>query len=275
MHGARLSVGAHLKMGGVAVLIALMLGGCGGAPSPRTPSYSASPPVGPSHPQRVQVVKEPLKVNERPRTVVHEVAPLETVWRLSKMYGVPMDDIYRANGLRPGAVIRIGQKLIIPNARYFQNVVPLYPNTCWRYIVIHHTATDIGNASLIHSNHQKRGFWNGLGYHFLIDNGSLGKGDGQIEVAPRWIKQKEGAHCKVGNMNEQGIGIALVGDFNQALPTPRQMESLARLVRELVHYYHIPPSHILGHGDVPGANTDCPGKRFPWNDLQRRLVGLN
>ncbi|WP_170920508.1 N-acetylmuramoyl-L-alanine amidase [Desulfacinum hydrothermale] len=213
-------------------------------------------------------------MNARPRTVVHEVAPLETVWRLSKMYGVPMADIYRANGLKPGATIRIGQKLIIPNARYFQNVVPLYPNTCWRYIVIHHTATDIGNANVINTSHLKRGFWNGLGYHFLIDNGSLGKGDGQIEVAPRWIKQEEGAHCKAGNMNRKAIGIALVGNFDQDLPTPKQMDSLARLVRELVYYYHIPPSHILGHGDVPGANTDCPGRRFPWKALEQRLRNM-
>ncbi|WP_170161580.1 N-acetylmuramoyl-L-alanine amidase [Desulfosoma caldarium] len=222
-------------------------------------------------PQRIQVIQEPLANQQKPRTVIHEVAPMETIWRLSKMYGVSMKSIYQANNLKPGAPIVIGQKLIIPNATKFQNVIPLYPNRCWQYIVVHHTATDIGKATLIHYNHQNRGFWNGLGYHFLIDNGTLGKGDGQIEVSPRWIKQQKGAHCVAGGMNDVGIGVALVGNFNERPPTPKQMQSLARLIRQLAHYYGIPPKNVLGHGDVPGANTDCPGKRFPWGELQRLL----
>ncbi len=245
------------------------------ATSPPSTPPSPLPPVPQSSfggPQRIQVVQEPLATSNQPRTVIHEVAPMETVWRLSKMYGVSMDSIYRANGLKPGSPIAIGQKLTIPNATQFQNVIPLYPNTCWRYIVIHHTATDIGKATLIHLNHQDRGFWNGLGYHFLIDNGTLGKGDGQIEVSPRWIKQQKGAHCKAGGMNEMGIGVALVGNFNEGLPTMKQMQSLARLIRELAHYYRIPARNIVGHGDVPGAHTDCPGKRFPWAELQRLLA---
>ncbi len=248
------------------------LTGCGTAPSPRITSAPPPPSTPGTGSSRIQVVQEPLRVNSKPRTVIHEVAPMEIVWRLSKMYGVSMESIYRANHLRPGDPIRIGQKLIIPNARYFQNIVPLYPNRRWRYIIIHHTATDIGNANIIHYSHMKRGFWNGLGYHFLIDNGSLGKGDGQIEVSPRWIKQKVGAHCKASGMNSRAIGIALVGDFDHGKPTRKQMRSLARLIRELVHYYHIPPDHIMGHGDVPGANTACPGKHFPWRTLQRYLV---
>ncbi len=259
--------------------------GCASKPSAPPPSMSASTWTAPSpeaktssptqsnapRPQRIQVVQEPLVSSDKPRTVIHEVAPMETVWRLSKMYGVSMDSIYRANKLKPGDPIQIGQKLTIPNAKQFQNIIPLYPNGCWRYIVVHHTASDIGKATLIHMSHQNRGFWNGLGYHFLIDNGSLGKGDGQIEVSPRWIKQQKGAHCKVGGMNEAGIGVALVGNFDEGLPTPKQMESLARLIRELTHYYNIAPKNILGHGDVPGAATNCPGKRFPWGELQRLL----
>lgn len=240
--------------------------------SPQQPAAAPAPQDALTGPQRIHVVQEPLTDSKTPRTVVHEVAPMETVWRLSKMYGVSMDSIYRANGLKPGTPIVIGQKLTIPNATQFQNIIPLYPNTCWRYIVIHHTATDIGKATLIHYNHQDRGFWNGLGYHFLIDNGTLGKGDGQIEVSPRWIKQQKGAHCKAGGMNDTGIGVALVGNFDEGLPTAKQMQSLARLIRELTHYYRIPAKNIVGHGDVPGAKTDCPGKRFPWAELQRLLA---
>ncbi len=206
------------------------------------------------------------------RSVVHEVAPLETIWRLSKMYDVSQESIYLANNLKPGSTIQIGQKLVIPNAKPLRHVVSLYPNNQWKYIIIHHTATDVGKALMINNYHHDRGFWNGLGYHFVIGNGTMGKLDGQIEVSPRWIKQQTGAHCKAGNMNSMGIGIALVGNFNVELPTAAQMDSLAYLLRLLSDYYKIPSSRIIGHRDVEGAKTDCPGKRFPWPTIRQCLA---
>jgi len=218
-----------------------------------------------------KVVQKTLWIPSSPRTVVHEVAPLETLWRISKMYGVPVWKIRRANHLKDD-IIRIGQKLIIPGAKYFKNVIPLYPSTKWRYIILHHTGTEIGKATVIHRYHEDRGFIYGLGYHFLIDNGTLGKGDGQIEVSPRWIKQHDGAHCKAGGMNHKGIGIALVGNFNKERPTPAQIDSLILLVKVLTEFYNIPPDHVLGHRDVPGARTDCPGRFFPWRRVRLALM---
>jgi N-acetylmuramoyl-L-alanine amidase len=206
------------------------------------------------------------------QTITHEVAPLETVWRISRMYGVSPEAIYTANSLKPGDPIHQGQKLIIPNAKGFRNIIALYPNARWKYIVIHHTATDVGKAYLINRTHLDRGFWNGLGYHFLIDNGTLGKGDGQIEVAPRWIKQQSGAHCNVAGMNEKGIGVALVGNFNDEPPTAGQLQSLNYLLKTLSEYYHIPVTHIIGHRDAPGAATDCPGRRFPMASVRQCLA---
>lgn len=189
---------------------------------------------------------------------------METVWRIAKVYGVSVESIYAANNMKPGEPLRIGQKLTIPNAKGMRNIVPLYPNSRWKYIIVHHTATDIGKALQVHRAHEDRGFWNGLGYHFLIDNGTLGKGDGQIEVSPRWIKQQIGAHCKADGMNEMGIGVALVGNFSIDLPTQNQLHSLMYILKTLTQYYHIPPRNVMGHRDVPGALTECPGSRFPW-----------
>lgn len=219
----------------------------------------------------MRVVEKCLIDSTQCRTVTHEVGPLETIWRISRMYGVSADDIYAANRMKPGEQLRIGQKLVIPNAKTMRHVIPLYPGNQWRYIIVHHTATDIGNAILVNRSHHDRGFWYGLGYHFLIDNGTLGKGDGQIEVAPRWIKQQEGAHCKAGSMNDKAIGVALVGNFNDTLPTTAQVQSLAYLLRTLMQQYRISPSQVMGHRDVEGARTDCPGKRFPWSNLRQCL----
>jgi N-acetylmuramoyl-L-alanine amidase len=198
-----------------------------------------------------------------PRNIVHEVGPLETVWRIARMYDVTPESIYAANGIKPNDPLKNGQKLNVPNVRMLRHVINLYPNPQWKYIILHHTATDMGNAKTINVSHGARGFWNGLGYHFLIDNGTLGKGDGQIEMSPRWIRQQSGAHCKAGGMNDKAVGIALVGNFNLESPTPNQIQSLTYLIRTLCDYYRIPPGNIMGHREVEGAHTECPGKNFP------------
>lgn len=261
------------------VLLAIFIGlGCGGCSQPpKVQSYGSYPrPVLPPEPpasltpSRPQVLEKTLWIPQESRTVIHEVAPLETIWRISKMYGVSPEAIKRANNLRSDS-LKIGQKLTIPNATYFKNIIPLYPASKWRYIIVHHTATEIGKAFTIHESHQMRGFINGLGYHFIIDNGTLGKGDGQIEVSPRWIKQEDGAHCKAGGMNSVGIGVALVGNFNEKVPTQAQLNSLIVLLKSLMEYYHIPPTNVMGHRDVPGANTDCPGRLFPWTTVRLAL----
>jgi N-acetyl-anhydromuramyl-L-alanine amidase AmpD len=130
----------------------------------------------------------------------------------------------------------------------------------WRYIVIHHSATDNGNASEFDTQHRKRG-WDELGYHFVIDNGRGGP-DGRVEVGSRWKRQKTGAHTggtPRNEYNEYGIGICLVGDFRGRLPSAAQLASLRELVSTLVERYHIPPENIIGHCDAPNANTQCPG----------------
>jgi N-acetyl-anhydromuramyl-L-alanine amidase AmpD len=185
------------------------------------------------------------------------------------MYAVGENEIYKANRMRRGTSISIGQKLVIPNAKVFHNVIPLYPSTKWRYIVIHHTASDMGNACLINRLHRGRGWWYGLGYHFLIDNGTMGKGDGQIEASPRWIKQQDGAHCRAGGMNHKAIGICLVGNFSEELPTRKQFQSLIYLTQTMKQGYSIRSSRVLPHRGVGGARTECPGLRFPWSTLKR------
>jgi len=238
------------------------------APLALKPSDVVFPPR--LHPVREpQTLITPLQVPIHSRRMVHEVGPLETVWRISRMYDVSEDAIYRANRMKPGSRISVGQKLLIPNAKVFHNVIPLYPSQKWRYVLVHHTATEIGNASLINKSHHSRGFWHGLGYHFLIDNGTLGKGDGQIEASPRWIKQQDGAHCKAGGMNSKAIGVCLVGNFSEELPTPRQLRSLIYLTKTLNQGYSIPSSRVVPHREVRGASTECPGNRFPWSTLER------
>jgi hypothetical protein len=136
--------------------------------------------------------------------------------------------------------------------------IPIAKPNHWKWIVIHHSATATGDAAVFDKMHRAKG-WDELGYHFVIGNGT-GSGDGQIEVGPRWPKQKWGAHDKTpGNQfNEHGIGICLVGNFDVTHPTAAQIKSLERLVSYLMKTYRIPADHVLGHGETKA--TDCPGR---------------
>jgi N-acetyl-anhydromuramyl-L-alanine amidase AmpD len=133
----------------------------------------------------------------------------------------------------------------------------------WRYIVIHHSATARGNAASFDQSHRARG-WDELGYHFVIDNGDGGP-DGRVEVGSRWTKQKWGAHTggtPNNEYNNHGIGICLVGEFSDELPSRAQIAALERLVRTLAAKYKIDPDNIIGHRDGPNAATCCPGAVF-------------
>lgn len=204
------------------------------------------------------------------RDMVHIVAPGETLWRIGKMYNVSPKQIMQANGLKDAGYLQKGQRLFIPNAASAVPVVTLYPSKKWKYIIIHHSATDEGSALYFDKSHNSRG-WDGIGYHFVIDNGTKAKEDGQIEVSPRWLKQHDGAHCQASGMNNKSIGICLVGNFNEDLVSVKQMEALVYLVNRIRKYYRIPLNNVIGHSWVPGARTECPGKRFPWHELRESL----
>lgn len=140
----------------------------------------------------------------------------------------------------------------------------------WKYIVIHHSASDAGNEVIFDREHKERG-WRGVGYDFVIDNGQGGP-DGRVEVTFRWEQQIQGAHAGNEEYNEHGIGICLVGNFDEGLPTARQMDSLVGLINYLQDRCKIPTANILGHCDVRIGGTHCPGERFPWYDLFSRLA---
>ena len=135
----------------------------------------------------------------------------------------------------------------------------------WKYIVLHHSANPKGGYDSIDHEHRKRLGWNGCGYHFVIGNGSETP-DGQVEVAQRWINQKHGVHCRDGktaDVNEYGIGICLVGDFENAPPTEKQIAATRALVAYLGDRYKIAADHTETHSHLASSPTSCPGKMFP------------
>ena len=147
----------------------------------------------------------------------------------------------------------------------------------WKYIVLHHTASNSGDVESIHESHLKNkdkngNPWLGIGYHFVIGNGS-GMTDGAIEPTFRWKQQMQGAHAGVADYNQRGIGIVLVGNFEDGSPSPAQLVSVKRLVRVLSREYEIETPRIIGHGDV--KPTECPGTHFPLSEIRGSVAVLD
>lgn len=160
----------------------------------------------------------------------------------------------------------------------------------WRYIVIHNSGANSGNAGIFDAYHKKMGY-GGLCYHYIIDNGNGGT-DGNVETGWRWTKGMAGTHVNVYAWphNIFGIGICLVGDFNSGRPSEKQLQSLRTLVAGLAVSNRIDVSNIIGHYEVPNSTiswtaddftfmpstssfqaTSCPGKNFNMTNFRAEM----
>ncbi|PYJ08063.1 MAG: hypothetical protein DMF06_13830 [Verrucomicrobia bacterium] len=139
----------------------------------------------------------------------------------------------------------------------------------WKFIIVHNSGTRQGNARAFDYYHRKiRRMKNGLAYHFVIGNGTSSR-NGQIEIGDRWRRQINGGHVHSDYMNNIGLGICLVGDFNRDQPTRPQLEACEELIRYLRERCGQSEGRSLivrPHREVnpPRWATDCPGDAFPY-----------
>jgi N-acetylmuramoyl-L-alanine amidase len=141
----------------------------------------------------------------------------------------------------------------------------------WQAIVIHHSGSSFGTPASIEAQHRAMNL-EGLGYHFLIGNGS-GMDDGDILVGYRWLDQLPGAHAAGPRgdwFNRNSIGICLVGDGRKHPFTDQQVQRLVQLVSELSRRLGIPPEQVYLHSDL--AQTDDPGRMFPEAAFREQLA---
>lgn len=137
----------------------------------------------------------------------------------------------------------------------------------WRWTVIHHSAIKYGNAAIYDRTHRERGMENGLAYHFVIGNG-LDSGDGEIEIGPRWKEQLNGGHVHREDLNEVGIGICLVGNFQETKPTVKQVAALQELLGYLRGSTWGKQLKFTVHKEAEPGRTICPGRNFPLTKMQ-------
>lgn len=121
-----------------------------------------------------------------------------------------------------------------------------------KYLVIHHSATarDTTTFDAVKRYHISKG-WDDIGYHFFITaSGKVMAGRSENTI---------GAHCVADSMNFKSLGICLPGNFMTEVPTVEQLSSLLDLLKKLMSKYSIPKENVLGHREVSGASTACPG----------------
>ena len=148
----------------------------------------------------------------------------------------------------------------------------LYWARRWKYIVIHHSAGNFGTIEFLQEVHRDRQAGDpidAIPYHYVIGNGN---GLGMGEIASDWRQEMNiwGTHVSANNMtrNFLGLGICLVGNFEETdLPAP-QFDALVTLTRSLMRRYDISPAKVGLHGNIDGESTKCPGRLFPHDRFQ-------
>ncbi|MDD2822795.1 MAG: peptidoglycan recognition family protein [Candidatus Daviesbacteria bacterium] len=138
------------------------------------------------------------------------------------------------------------------------------------YIIVHHTATARDGTHFITIKNAHIGYgWEDIGYHKFI-GGAL-DGDGiLIEGRP---ENKVGAHTDTNKMNYRSLGVVVCGEFDTEYPTAAQLATLQQLLDDLRKQRHIPKENVLGHHEVSGAATDCPGNHLLPYIVNYRLTG--
>lgn len=146
----------------------------------------------------------------------------------------------------------------------------------FRYIVIHHSLTDDGecaeNWDAIRKYHIRENGWTDIGYHLGIE---------RVAKRLEWMRGRPltevGAHAH--GFNGSGIGICVVGNFDEKPPDPEVWQS-ARYMCEILmgHFKKVYDRDlkVLGHRETykmigKPVEKSCPGNCF---DMDKFREGL-
>lgn len=153
---------------------------------------------------------------------------------------------------------------------YFSSIKP---KDClpFRYIVLHHSATADGPTvswNAIRKYHVETNGWSDIGYNFGVE--MVGE---KYQVMGGRSMKTPGSHA-VG-FNTSGIGICVVGNFDDAPPPTLQWLRAIELCQQINHFFGR-RLEVVGHRETykmhnkPVEKT-CPGTRFDLEAFRRSV----
>ena len=154
------------------------------------------------------------------------------------------------------------------------------------FIVIHHSLTKDGvtvSWPAIERYHVRTQHWRDIGYHAgveLVGGPELGEYAYQGLIGRP--EDDFAAACHEAHMNQIGLHLCLVGNFDLA-PPPKEMliRAAIRFIIPWMRRYNIPADHIIGHRDAglmagfdwkKGQYKSCPGSQFDLDVLRKMLA---
>ena len=208
---------------------------------------------------------------------VYVVKSGDTLSEIAARHGLTVKQLKEFNDLQGDRIFPKQELRLTAGKETFTRLKPVMakidapkPSTRWKNIIVHHSATTVGNAAIFHRYHlQERHMENGLAYHFVIGNGHDSR-NGQVEVGGRWTKQLAGGHVKSFAYNENSIGICLVGNFQVKRPSSLQLSAARQLITYLREHVLNKDVRFLVHRDI--EKTLCPGRYFPISEFHKQFA---
>jgi len=173
--------------------------------------------------------------------------------------------------------------LIWPELRHQEVWYPLRPLEQIEWIVIHHDAgippSDSVDAERRYIQNLNEYFlvgrgWPGFGYYALIMPSGRVWITSPADRATYHVGVKDTAAGAIIGLDENGIalGIAFAGSYTHGLPTTEALRAAKKVISDWKAGL---PSFraVLGHREIPGAATECPGRPImEWIDREFGLA---
>lgn len=126
-------------------------------------------------------------------------------------------------------------------------------------MVLHHTeATKAATWQSVAQYHVNSNGWPGIGYHIGVRSSG-----GRVKVSLLNDPRTRSYHAHtVGN--DRGLAVCLAGSFVREEPTVEEVDVLRRIVQVVRRWatWSTSPLPVVGHRDVPGNQTSCPGDKL-------------
>lgn len=140
------------------------------------------------------------------------------------------------------------------------------PLSSVNFLAIHHSGSDDQNPQDIANYHINTNNWGGIGYHFLVSDKGLVYYVGDISTA----------RSSVVNLNDQILGIALMGNFILGKePSDEQIQATKKLCEALINNQDLSNltswNCVKGHKELPNQKTNCPSDT--WDEWKEKITG--